>query len=153
VTFVLPKQISFYNSGILDSFFTVTIFNVWTTQTIYFGTMSTWHSAFHQKVDHNFYYIGKTTSGPFLTHRQILIVENINVWNGRGIFYVTYKRLILLFWNYRKFDRYRSWNSRIISLHSWSTRHTISQKQNYMVSVIPVITYAISTFWHKRSNS
>jgi hypothetical protein len=63
-----------------------------TMQTIYFGciacisAMSTWHSAFHQKVDRNFYYIGKTTSGPFLTHRQRIIVENINVWNGRGMF-------------------------------------------------------------------
>jgi hypothetical protein len=50
---------------------------------------------------------------------------------------------------------YRSWNSRIISSHSWSTRHTISQKQSYgfrfMVKIMPVIIYAISTFWHKHS--
>jgi hypothetical protein len=131
VTFVLPKQISFYNSGILDSFFTVTIFNVWTTQTIYFGciacisAMSTWHSAFHQKVDHNFYYIGKTIS-----YSQ---TEN-NCWKHQCMewqryIYVTCKRLILIFWNYRKFDRYRSWNLRIISSHSWSTRHTISETE------------------------
>jgi len=71
--------------------FTVTIFNVWTPQTIYFGcitcisAMSTWHYAFHQKVDHN-YFIGKTTAGPFLTQRQRIIGENVNVWNGRDIF-------------------------------------------------------------------
>jgi hypothetical protein len=44
------------------------------------------HSAFHQNVDHNLYYIGNTTAGPFLTHRQKINGENVNVWNGRDIF-------------------------------------------------------------------
>ena len=163
VTVVLPKQVSFNNNGILDSFFTVTIFNVWTTQTIYFGcitcitAMSTWHSLFHQKVDHNFYYIGKTTAGPFLTHKQRLIGENVNVLEWQWYINVTCKEPILFFWNSRKFDRYRSWSLRIISSHSWSTPHIISQKQSYafrfMVKIIPVIRYTISTFWQKRSIS
>ena len=31
------------------------------------------------RVDHNFYYIGKTTTGSYLTHRQRIIGENVNV--------------------------------------------------------------------------
>jgi hypothetical protein len=52
--------VQIYNNGILDSSFSVTIFNVWTTQAIYFGCMTCisamciWHSAFHLKK------IGKT---------------------------------------------------------------------------------------------
>ena len=98
---------------------------------------------FHEKVDHN-YYIGKTTAGPFLTHRQKIIGENVNVWNGRDIFTLLPNNQYYFFLNYRKFDRYRSWSSRIISSHSWSAPHTISQKQSYdcrfMVTIIPVIT-------------
>ena len=75
----------------------------------------------------------------------------------QGYIYVTCKEPIIIFWNYRKFKRYRSWSSRIISSHSWTKPHTISQKQSYdcrfMVKIITVITYVISTFWHKRSNS
>ena len=44
------------------------------------------HSAFHRNVDHNLYYIRNTTAGSFLTHRQKIIGENVNVWNGRDIF-------------------------------------------------------------------
>ena len=78
----------------------------------------------------------------------------------RGYIYFTCKQPIFIYWNYRwdfrKFDRYRSWSSRIISSHCWSTPHSIIQKYSYcfrfMAKIIPVIPYAISTFWNKRSN-
>ena len=129
----------------------------------YFQCMNNANDLFWRDV-HLTFCISSESGSQFLLYRQDHLrpisysqTDN-NCWKHQCMewqryIYVTCKRLIVLFWNYRKFDRYRSWNSRIISLHSWSTRHTISQKQSYMVSVIPVITYAISTFWHKRSNS
>ena len=72
--------------------------------------------------------------------------------------YIICKQPIFIFWNYRwdsrNFDWYRSWSSIFISSYSWSTPHTTTQKQSYvlcfMAKIIHVIPYAISTIWHKR---
>ena len=136
MTFVLPQHISLYNSGILDSFFTVTIFIVWTLQTIYFGyitcisAMSFWHSTFHQKVDHNFYYIGKTTAGSFLTHRQRIICENVNVWNGRGIF------MLLANKQYNFFEIHIVREIQELFYHTVSRHHTLLVSLRHRVMIV-----------------
>ena len=138
MTFVLPKQTSFYNSGILNSFFTVTICNVWTSQMIYFDCI-TYISAMSTQDILHFIRMWITiliiSARPppahfLLTNREYWWKRQCMEW--RGYIYFTCKQPIFIYWNYRwdfrKFDRYRSWSSRIISSHCWSTPHSIIQK-------------------------
>ena len=137
------------------------------------SVMSNWHFAFHQKVNHNFDYIGKTTWSISFTQR--IIGENVNVWNDRDIFTLLANNQYSFFeitgetpetvidivqeLFHHTVDRYHplSLRNRVMRFVLWLRSHppyhmlsTLSQKQSYafcfMVKITPDIPYAISTF-------